>query len=73
MSAELLPAVEIETAANPDAAVIWLHGLGDDGHGWSEVVRSLGLAPGPAVRFLFPHAPAMPVTINNGMAMPAWY
>jgi phospholipase/carboxylesterase len=73
MAAELLPAVEIETAANPDAAVIWLHGLGDDGHGWSEVVRSLGLAPGLAVRFLFPHAPAMPVTINNGMAMPAWY
>jgi phospholipase/carboxylesterase len=73
MVAELLPAVEIETATNPDAAVIWLHGLGDDGHGWSEVVRSLGLPRSLAVRFLFPHAPVMPVTINNGMAMPAWY
>jgi len=41
MSESLLPAVEIETASNPDAAVIWLHGLGDDGHGWSEVVPAL--------------------------------
>jgi phospholipase/carboxylesterase len=73
MAAELLPAIEIETAANPDAAVIWLHGLGDDGHGWSEVVRSLALPRSLAVRFLFPHAPVLPVTINNGMAMPAWY
>ena len=73
MAAELLPAVEIETAANPDAAVIWLHGLGDDGNGWSQVVGSLGLPRGKAVRFIFPHAPVIPITINNGMAMRAWY
>ena len=70
---ELLPAIEIETAPNPDAAVIWMHGLGDDGRGWSEVVPSLGLPKDLAIRFLFPHAPIMPVTINNGMTMRAWY
>src|SRR5215831_3652957 len=73
MSESLLPAVEIETAPNPDAAVIWLHGLGDDGHGWSEVVPALRVPPTLAVRFLFPHAPVMPVTINQGFPMRAWY
>jgi phospholipase/carboxylesterase len=73
MTSELLPAIEIETAPNPDAAVIWMHGLGDDGNGWSQVVGALGLPRGMAVRFLFPHAPVMPITINNGMAMRAWY
>ena len=71
--AEPLPAVEIKTAANPDAAVIWLHGLGDDGHGWSEVVPALRLPPALAVRLVFPHAPVMPVTINQGYPMRAWY
>jgi len=70
---ELLSAIEIETGPNPDAAVIWLHGLGDDGTGWSQVVGALGLPGTLAVRFLFPHAPVMPVTINNGMTMRAWY
>lgn len=70
---DLLDAIEIETAPNPDAAVIWLHGLGDDGRGWSEVVPALGLPRDLAIRFLFPHAPTMPVTINNGMRMRAWY
>lgn len=73
MSEALLPAIEIETAENPDAAVIWMHGLGDDGRGWSEVVPMLGLPPALRIRFLFPHAPVMPVTINNGMRMRAWY
>ena len=73
MSTLLLPAVEIETGGRPDAAVIWLHGLGDNGHGWSEVVPALRLPPTLAVRFLFPHAPVIPVTINNGYAMRAWY
>lgn len=68
-----LPAVEIETAPNPSASVIWLHGLGDDGHGWSQVVPGLRMAATPAVRFIFPHAPKMPVAINNGHVMPAWY
>ena len=73
MTSELLPAVQIETGPNPDATVIWLHGLGDDGNGWSQVVGALGLPRAKAVRFLFPHAPVMPVTINNGMVMRAWY
>ena len=73
MTSETLPAIQIETGPNPDATVIWLHGLGDDGNGWSQVVGSLGLTRVKAVRFLFPHAPVVPVTINNGMAMRAWY
>jgi phospholipase/carboxylesterase len=73
MNAELLPAIETETGPHPDAAVIWLHGLGDDGHGWSEVIPALALPATLSVRFLFPHAPVMPVTINNGYPMRAWY
>ena len=69
----LLPAVEIETAGTPDAAVIFLHGLGDDGHGWSDMVPALRLPPSLSVRFVFPHAPEMPVTVNGGYVMPAWY
>jgi phospholipase/carboxylesterase len=70
---ELLDAIEIDTAADPDACVIWMHGLGDDGRGWSEVVPSLALPPSARIRFLFPHAPVMPVTINQGFRMRAWY
>jgi phospholipase/carboxylesterase len=73
MSDELLPAIEIETGHHPDAAVIWLHGLGDDGRGWSEVVPALHLPADLRVRFVFPHAPEMAVTINQGMRMRAWY
>ena len=73
MSAALLPCVQIDTGSNPDASVIWLHGLGDTGHGWSQAVPELALPPSLAVRFLFPHAPSMPVTINQGYVMPAWY
>ncbi|MCC7218514.1 MAG: dienelactone hydrolase family protein [Burkholderiales bacterium] len=69
----MLPAIEIETGPNPNAAVIWLHGLGDDGNGWSQVVPALDLPAALPVRFLFPHAPTMPVTINNGYVMRAWY
>jgi len=68
-----MPSIEIETAASPDASVILLHGLGDDGRGWSDIVRSLPLPAGAAIRFVFPHAPVMPVSINNGMRMRAWY
>lgn len=73
MTEPLLSAIESETAPDPDAAVIWMHGLGDDGQGWSEVVPALGLPRGLAIRFVFPHAPVMAVTINNGMRMRAWY
>ena len=73
MPSELLDAITIETGPNPDASVIWMHGLGDDGKGWSEVVPALGLPPTLSIRFIFPHAPVMAVTINNGMRMRAWY
>ena len=73
MTSDLLPAIEIETAPDPTAAVIWLHGLGDDGQGWSEIVPALKVPSTLAVRFIFPHAPVMPVTINNGYPMRAWY
>ena len=65
--------IEIETGDNPTAAVIWLHGLGASGHDFEPVVPELGLPEGAAVRFIFPHAPNLPVTINGGMSMPAWY
>jgi phospholipase/carboxylesterase len=64
-------AVEIETGPNPAASVIWLHGLGADGHDFEPIVPELRL-PKP-VRFVFPHAPVRPVTINQGMSMRAWY
>jgi phospholipase/carboxylesterase len=66
-----MDAVEIETGSPPRAAVIWLHGLGADGHDFEPVVPELRLAQ--PVRFVFPHAPVRPVTINNGMRMRAWY
>lgn len=69
----LLPAIEIETAPAPRHAVIWLHGLGADGSDFAPVIPYLGLPSGLAVRFIFPHAPEMPVTCNGGYVMPAWY
>ena len=68
-----LPCVEIEPPNGANAAIIWLHGLGADGHDFEPIVPHLGLAADAAVRFVFPHAPAIPVTINGGMVMPAWY
>ena len=68
-----LPCIEIETAPAPDAAVIWLHGLGADGHDFEPIVPELGLPRSLALRFVFPHAPMRPVTINMGMRMRAWY
>ena len=73
MSAELLPCVEVETAPNPGASVIWLHGLGADGNDFVPIVPELRLPASLPVRFVFPHAPVRPVTINNGMRMRAWY
>ena len=68
-----LPCVEIETAPNPRHAVIWLHGLGADGNDFAPIVPQLVDRAWPPLRFVFPHAPVRPVTINNGMAMRAWY
>jgi phospholipase/carboxylesterase len=65
--------VEISTGPNPSAAVIWLHGLGADGHDFEPVVPQLMWPGAPDIRFIFPHAPVRPVTLNNGMAMRAWY
>ena len=73
MTTDLLETVEIETAPAPRASIIWLHGLGADGHDFEPIVPELGLPETLAVRFVFPHAPARPVTINGGMVMRAWY
>jgi phospholipase/carboxylesterase len=70
---DLLPAIEVETAESPRFSVIWLHGLGADGSDFEPVVSELGLADGPGVRFIFPHAPEIPVTCNDGYVMRAWY
>ncbi|HTE13800.1 MAG TPA: dienelactone hydrolase family protein [Burkholderiales bacterium] len=70
---ELLETIELETGANPAAAVIWMHGLGADGNDFVPIVSELDLSGAPAIRFIFPHAPMMPVTINNGHVMRAWY
>ena len=69
----LLPHIQIDTAPNPTAAVIWLHGLGADGNDFAGLVPELDLSACPAIRFIFPHAPSMPVAINGGYVMPAWY
>ncbi|WP_210541854.1 alpha/beta hydrolase [Rhodoferax sp. PAMC 29310] len=69
----LLPRIEIESAPQPTAAVIWLHGLGADGNDFANLVPELDLSACPPIRFVFPHAPTLPVTINGGYVMPAWY
>jgi phospholipase/carboxylesterase len=65
--------VEVESAAEPDGSVIWLHGLGADGHDFEAIVPELGLEGRLNLRFVFPHAPVRPVTINGGMSMRAWF
>jgi phospholipase/carboxylesterase len=73
MPAEVLPSIELETAPNPTASVIWLHGLGADGNDFVPIVPELRLPETLRLRFVFPHAPVRAVTINNGMRMRAWY
>ena len=68
-----LETIEIETGSAPSASVVWLHGLGADGNDFVPVVKELRLPSQFRVRFVFPHAPMMPVTINNGYVMRAWY
>ena len=68
-----LPSIELATGDNAAASVIWLHGLGADGNDFVPVVDELELPPRLAVRFIFPHAPMQPVTINGGFVMRAWY
>ncbi len=69
----LLPSIEHETTTSVDAAIIWLHGLGADGHDFAPIVPQLNLPKGLGIRFIFPHAPQIPVTVNGGYVMPAWY
>jgi phospholipase/carboxylesterase len=68
-----LPCVETETAPDPRCAVVWLHGLGADGHDFAPLVPQLADPAWPALRFVFPHAPMRAVTVNGGMRMRAWY
>ena len=69
----LLNAVEIETQPQPTASIIWLHGLGANGHDFEPIVPELQLPSNIGIRFIFPHAPKRVVTINGGLLMPAWY
>ena len=68
-----LQTVEVTTGPEPTAAVIWLHGLGADGYDFEPLVPQLSWPGAPAIRFVFPHAPTRPVTVNGGMKMRAWY
>lgn len=72
-SSQKLEMIITETGKNPTAAVIWLHGLGADGNDFVTIVPELGLPDELPVRFIFPHAPQIPVTLNNGYVMRAWY
>ena len=71
MSEEALETMEVETAPNPQACIIWMHGLGADGNDFVPLVDEIELPM--AVRYIFPHAPMMPVSINGGYVMRAWY
>ncbi|MDF1839656.1 MAG: alpha/beta fold hydrolase [Planctomycetota bacterium] len=73
MSTPLLECVVLEPDVDATASVVWMHGLGASGHDFPPVVPELGLVEGHGIRFLFPHAPSIPVTVNGGMVMPAWY
>jgi phospholipase/carboxylesterase len=70
---ELLEHIQVETKPNPDIAVIWMHGLGADGSDFVPLVQELKLDGLPGIRFIFPHAKTMPVTVNNGYVMRSWY
>jgi len=69
----MLDCVTIEPSVAASSCVIWLHGLGADGHDFEPIVPELGLPPGHGVRFVFPHAPLQPVTLNGGLVMRAWF
>ena len=73
MSAQLLPTVEVEPEGPADAAVVLMHGLGADGHDFETLVFELRLPAASAIRWVFPHAPIRPVTLNGGMPMRAWF
>lgn len=70
---QYLPCIETTSGPNPTASVIWLHGLGADGGDFAAIVPQLDLTGCAPIRFVFPHAPRIPVTLNGGYVMPAWY
>ena len=70
---DLLPAIELETGIRPTHTVLWMHGLGADGNDFVPVVDELALPRNPHIRFMFPHAPMRPVSINGGLIMRAWH
>ncbi|MDR2732178.1 MAG: dienelactone hydrolase family protein [Fibromonadaceae bacterium] len=69
----MLDAIIKETAEKVSAAIIWMHGLGADGYDFADIIPELGLPQNAAIRFIFPHAPVMPVSVNGGYKMRAWY
>lgn len=73
MNDPILQVLEINPNTLPDCSVIWLHGLGADGYDFEPIVAELDLPAKPAIRFVFPHAPSRPVTLNGGVSMPAWF
>ncbi len=73
MSTKLLETIEIESGANPTASIIWMHGLGADANDFVPIVKELNLRDCPSIRFVFPNAPQIPVTLNGGYIMRAWY
>lgn len=73
MTRQPLEFLEVQPDGAPDATVIWLHGLGDDGYGFRPITAELKLPPGMKIRFVFPHAPLRAITINGGLLMRGWY
>ena len=73
MQLSLLPHEILETGESPDASIIWLHGLGANGHDFEGLIPELNLPKSLKIRFIFPHAPIRPVTVNGGLEMRAWY
>ena len=73
LNSALLDCIEVNPSGRPAASIIWLHGLGADGHDFEEIVPELGLPDSLPVRFVFPHAPERAITINAGMVMRAWF
>lgn len=73
MTNNLLSCIELEPASPATSSIIWMHGLGANGHDFESIVPELGLPPKHGIRFVFPNAPVIPVTINGGYKMPAWY
>ncbi|SDY68636.1 alpha/beta hydrolase [Nitrosomonas sp. Nm33] len=72
-SSQQLPAIELETSVQPTHTILWMHGLGADGNDFVPIIHELDLPPDTAIRFIFPHAPKQPVSINQGLIMRAWY